>query len=430
MIITVANAEDLWLSCIMHAPAYADHSLVTEEHLSPRARKVLGAIKAQAGQGYTLIQPDQLGLDEAALCSIPRRWGTIDAATTITEAEQLLIESWCTVQTEAVYKRCAEITRTDGRERAALYHADAIAKLGANASGIHWETPFEVAEGFLLAEERKLYGEGPPPIVTMFERLDDMVGNWAPKHETVIAGYTNDGKSTLAVTLLTGMALRDTPCAYLSLEDESKIPVKRQMTIVEEDLAVVARLASRRLTADDIRVLRRLAHDHMRGWPFKLVHAIGWGIERVCFAIQDAVRRFGCKVVCVDYLQAFQTTGDRRQQLGQYAARMKAAAAHVGAHLILVSQIVRPSEGNARLARPNMFMLKESGDIENGAENVVLAWRMQKGMDVAFEDARLILDKSKDGGTGEIPVSWDTTRHYFCRTAPNQPWSPPAARGR
>ena len=420
------NAEDLWLVCVMQAPTYAEHSLVTEEHLSPRARNILAAIKDVVEQGWPMVAPEQVQTHED-LRTIPRRMDSVDAPSTIAAAERELIKAWAASQYRAALLEAAELAQTEGREAAQAHVQDAEQRLQAHSSGLHWRSAGEAARSFISRLRRRMNDDGSDVLGSGFEAIDRAVRNWKPKRMTVLGGYTNEWKSTLALQLLTGIALTEMENpkrsgivgALISMEDEEEIPASRQLAMLTEVIEAVVRMDNDEVTPADLQLLEQVATDTLDDLPMDIVYAAGWGVDRVCYAIQDAARR-GARVVVVDYLQCFETSADRRVELANFARRMKAAAVSVGVHLILVSQLVRPKDGSPRKARPSMFQFKESGDIENITENAILVWRPQKDKDLSVERAQAIIDKVKDGRPGTVDLGFDVERHMFTLEPPDE----------
>jgi len=419
---TLDDAEDLWLACLLQAPTYLVHSLVGDEQLSPRGRKIVGKVRGFISEGWPQVTPEQLELTPQELRTIGRRYEIVAATETIKEAERSLIDQWVNKEMGIAYRGAAEICAEEGREQSEAWLSERRRKLLAFGGSVRWTTSYEVSQEWIEEQQRLLDGEGPPAITSGFDEMDKALRGYQPQCMTVLGGYTNDGKSTAAVQLLTGMAMRGTPTCLISLEDRKQIPVKRQIQqlIESESLAAV-------ISNDDLRGphLDKLRHEtnqsYFKDLPFVLEYGPGWSPERVGYALQDAARNYGCRVGMVDYLQCFRSKGDRRVALGDAAATLKTAAAEVGMHLILVSQIVRPQSRDRKDSRPNMFMLKESGDIENIAEYVAFIWRPNRGDDVAVEEASWILDKSKDSAPVEIMMGWSTVRNCFTRTPPTLP---------
>lgn len=416
------DAEDLFLACLLQAPKYLDHSLVGDEQLSPRASRIVSQIRTIRDEGWPQITPEQLRVSHDDMRTIARRYEVVAAAETVKEAERQLIDAWGKKEIAHAYKVASTMVADYGPEKAEAHIAEKRRKIQAFGGRLNWSTSHEVAEDWLDERERIIRGEGPPPVLTGFDELDKAVRGYQPECLTVLGGYTNDGKSTAGGQLLTGMALRQTPVCYISLEDRKQIPVKRQLQQLLQDPGLASVISNDEMRLEHIERLRQeIRQDWFRSLPFHLEHRPGWSPEQCGYALQDAARNYGCRVGMVDYLQCFRGRGDRRIGLGDAAATLKTAACEVGMHLIIVSQIVRPQSRDRSDTRPNMFMLKESGDIENIAEYIVFVWRPNRGDDVPVEEALWILDKSKDSSQVEIVMGWDTTRNAFTRDAPTLP---------
>lgn len=411
------DAEDLWLACVAQAPAYADHSLVTRDQLSARAKRVLAAIIAVKTEGWPTVS----GLELQRRCpddlrTIDRRIDVVDAPATLAAAEKALISAWADGRTQHLYRRASEVCAESGREAASSWLMGEMAELEALAAGVRWRTSAEVAHEMIATIRARLDGTGPGRLQSGLSEIDRSLAHWAPSRMTGLGGWTSQGKSTLAAQLLTGLSIRGVPTAMISLEDEETITVQRQFAMIVDELATVQRLSAGEPSAADMMAMQNLADEVMAKWPFKLVHAPGWPVEKIAHAAQDAIRRWGARVVAIDYLQCCDTSDGRRSELlGNYARKFKAAVTSLGSHLLLLSQLVRPEGRNARTATPTMYMLKESGDIENVCDYVMLVHRPEKGDDSDVEDARIIVDKAKDGTCGMIPMVWDSVRNLFTR---------------
>ena len=411
------DAEDLWLACVAQAPAYADHSLVTRDQLSQRAKRVLSAIVAVKEEGWPTVSGHELQRRcPNDLRTIDRRIDTIDAPGTIATAEKALIDAWADGKTKVLYRQAADVCEEKGREAASSWLMEEMQSLEAMAAGVRWRDSAEVTRELVAELRARLEGSGPARLDSGLPEIDRSLAFWAPSRMTGLGGWTSQGKSTLAAQLLTGLSIRAVPTALISLEDEEKITVQRQLAMIVDELAAIQRLSAGEPTAQDLVVFHDIAEMVMAKWPFKLVHAPGWPVDKVVHAAQDAIRRWGARVVAIDYLQCFDTAMGRRSELlGSYAGRCKAAVTSLGGHLLLLSQLVRPEGRNARAATPSMYMLKESGDIENMCDYVMLVHRPEKGDAGAVEDARIIVDKAKDGPCGDIDMGWDSVRNLFTR---------------
>lgn len=101
-------------------------------------------------------------------------------------------------------------------------------------------------------------------------------------------------------------------------------------------------------------------------------------LATVVSAMRALVAR-GCSALVVDYIQEVRMPqGARRAEAVADAARtIKATAKALRVPLVLCSQLSRPPSGAQR--EPNASRLKESGDLENMSEAIVLLWREEDG---------------------------------------------------
>jgi replicative DNA helicase len=153
--------------------------------------------------------------------------------------------------------------------------------------------------------------------------------------------------------------------------------------------------------------------------PF-LINCIGKTAEFAAQAISDLVREEGIDLVIVDYLQRIKTERrlqDRRNEVTYATATISDAIKISGAAGMLLSQLKRLQDGK----KPTNEDLKESGDIECFAENIILGWReFQPG---GTEEKFCILSKAKDGQVilDPIKLDWNPVSACFNATEASHP---------
>lgn len=95
--------------------------------------------------------------------------------------------------------------------------------------------------------------------------------------------------------------------------------------------------------------------------------------------------------IVIDYLQLIKSDryyGNRASEVGQISKDSKALARDLGVPVIMLSQLNRVSE-QRETKEPTMSELRESGDIEQDASNILLMWNLSekddsyKGLNVA-----------------------------------------------
>jgi replicative DNA helicase len=118
-------------------------------------------------------------------------------------------------------------------------------------------------------------------------------------------------------------------------------------------------------------------------------------------------RKVGLELVVVDYLQLLTGNGDSRQQeIGSISRGLKGMAKELDIPVIALSQLNRKLEERVN-KRPTMSDLRESGDIEQDADNILLLYRDAVYNPASPEgEAEIIIGKQRNGPIGTIPATW------------------------
>lgn len=231
------------------------------------------------------------------------------------------------------------------------------------------------------------------------ELMAEVVGDMTVGSLTVIGGATNTGKSSVALEMIVRAALRTVGCGYVSREDPKVLIGGRLLGM----LSGISAWRIERRQLDRERDWPRLSHaaaELQRLGEKLLVDVQVGGTELdVCAAMTRMAQR-GAKLIVVDYLQALEFSGrgeDRRNEIRLLTSRIKAHAARLDVALVMLSQLSRPPKGEEG-REPTKHDLKEAGDVENAAENIVLMWRTEED---DFAPLHLKLAKGKSGGLGQ-----------------------------
>jgi replicative DNA helicase len=200
---------------------------------------------------------------------------------------------------------------------------------------------------------------------TGFVLLDRAVGSLRPKTLTVIGGTTGAGKSSLVLASAVNQARRGLHVGIVSCEDAETVWGERLYAHVE-DAAISG--------ASDEQADR--ASRAAAALPIHFAFELGRPLKDVLRAVRHLVRKHRCQVIYVDYLQAIgdPQSKERRHFVAGAAAKLKAQCQELGATLVLASQLSRPSKEKP-FGEVFTSDLKESGDVENMAEVVLLLWK-------------------------------------------------------
>lgn len=215
----------------------------------------------------------------------------------------------------------------------------------------------------------------------------------APGNLFIIGGRPSAGKTALSLQMACEQARRGLRVCYFSLETDPDTLTAR---IISNRLAVpLADVKSKTVPQSD---LDSLADLHKL--PLFIRSASGKGTGW----IKAQAQRMKAQVIFIDYLQLLTASKakDRYQQITSISIALHELAQTTGILVVALAQLNR----NAAHASPSTADLKESGQLEQDADAILLL----SGDDEKFQ---AILAKNKEGRVGEIPLTFDKTRQRF-----------------
>jgi len=193
----------------------------------------------------------------------------------------------------------------------------------------------------------------------------------------IVAAPTSCGKSAVAINIALRAAKADAvPTCIFSFEMPQKQIARRMIQTlsgvnlrqIEENVASTAKVKA--VTA---------ANETLSTLPIYTVHSVQ-GADDLKSQIRILVRKHGVKLVVIDYLQLipFGNKLGKTEGISAISHKIKQIAVELGIGILLLAQVNR--EGAKRESGLSLYDLKDSGDIENDADAVVLMW--PKGGDV------------------------------------------------
>ena len=181
---------------------------------------------------------------------------------------------------------------------------------------------------------------------TGFRELDKMLsGGIGEKHLVIVAGKAGEGKTTVAMNILTNMAEAGVPCGVFSLEMDGY------------ELALRAGLSVSRRCADVEDAMGKIA-----GLPIWVSDNPDRTAESIRAAMRLMALKHGIKAVVVDYIQLIgvgPTRDSRERQVANMSRSLKLAAKENGMAVIALSQLNDDGQ------------LRESRAIEQDADGVI-----------------------------------------------------------
>lgn len=203
----------------------------------------------------------------------------------------------------------------------------------------------------------------------------------------IIGGRTSMGKTAFALWLTAQMLQTGKRVFYFTIEMNSSAVLRRLFRILANGIE----------DAFDETVRR------CRLLPLLISDRPGMTIEDIALMTRAAeMRSARPDCVVVDYLQLIKSRErfqSRERQVSQMAADFKEMAKRLKCPVICLAQINRETEGAAD-PRPKLSNLRESGDIENHADSVVLIHRPEYNAHQRWKTV-----KEQDRGKAELLIA-------------------------
>jgi len=263
-------------------------------------------------------------------------------------------------------------------------------------------------------------------IPTGLVELDKILGGYRKTELTVLGARPSVGKSAMLLQLSLYLATRRWTRTNVQDEPRRVLYVSVEMGAEQVGIRVLSNLAdvnSRRilegkLSADE----RERVEVCYSGNPAETVtfmeqiRARPQDVRSAALRVQE---EHGLDVVAVDYLQRMRVprVKDRKRYeiVGEVAAELKELARELDVHVLTAAQLSRDSQDR----RPTLADLRESGDIEQEADNVGLLWKPVDG-DGRKLDGRLdvLWEKQRQGPTGVSELRFDPSRSRITDASP------------
>ena len=265
--------------------------------------------------------------------------------------------------------------------------------------------------------ERMMNGNEPEGIYCGLHGFDEH-GGLLPGNLDIIAGRTSQGKSSLSLSIALGAAVRGTPVAIYSIEMPTQDLAYRLSAMISGISA--STIERTPLSAEEFNVLYTSLQPRLIAEaPIYFDKHKTSNVDRIMQSIRRMVGEVGIKVAIIDYAQLLTSRGrdEQRTLIGKAANSLKALAVELGISIILLSQLARPPRGGNNV--PRLTELKESGELENAADNVYLVYRPEI-YNESYPDmsqnwsnydthntALIIRAKARKGPVGEFMMGFD-----------------------
>lgn len=237
--------------------------------------------------------------------------------------------------------------------------------------------------------------------------LDRETGGFRDSNLTIVGARPGMGKSALLNTIAMNAARAGHPVGVFSLEMSADECVQR---MVSAAAGVDGRkLNSGGMTDRDWQELQR-GSEWVQGLPVFIDDSPALNILQVRAKARRWKSVHGVKIILLDYLQLMspvdRNSGNREQQVAEISKGLKSLAKELRVPVVALAQLSRAVETRGGSKRPMLSDLRESGAVEQDADNVMFIYRPEyygimedeQGKSLAGV-AELIIAKNRHGRT-------------------------------
>lgn len=295
---------------------------------------------------------------------------------------------------------------------------DALAKANeasVQRSGLKRYNARQMLELFAARHSSDISPEYIPwPIDKLNGRVSAQPGDYI-----IIGGYPSDGKTAFSL-LCAWCQSRKYRVGYYSLETNAeKIADRSMAAIAKINLANI----KKNMVTDEEWSRYAIAAGQIADWPIDVIPAAGCTVDDI--RADALANRY--QVIYIDYLQLIipgkSRIGSRYDEVSAISRNLHQLSQSTGITVVALSQMTRPAaKADGTFPEPTMHNLRESGQIEQDADVIMLLYRVNQN-DIKSQ-RKLSVAKNKEGTTGRLTLDFDGEYQRFIPTGARRPRHP------
>lgn len=237
----------------------------------------------------------------------------------------------------------------------------------------------DVLGGAMERIEQRRENRGPSGIRFQLVDLDQIVKGLRPGNLVIIAGKPGTGKTVLATGLADKIAME---------EHKASLIFSLEMTkeeLIDRSLAAAAEVSKETIddgsVMDDFDANQRLfeAHNRLHAADVRICDKPALTFGRLCNIARFQHRVRPLDLIVIDYLTLIRSDagskhGTRSAEIGSFTRGLKALGKELGVPVVVLAQLNRAMDGRQD-GRPRLSDLRDSGEIEQDADVVILGYR-------------------------------------------------------
>jgi replicative DNA helicase len=260
--------------------------------------------------------------------------------------------------------------------------------------------------------QERINTEGLTGIDTKFKILNDVMNGLQKQELTILGARPSMGKSTFALNLAVNVASQGYRVVFFSLEMPKERLLDKIASAESKILCNEIKIGSKDI---DWGVLSQ-ALQKIQDYDLLIDDKSGQSINQIQLKCKKLSMAKPIDLIIIDYLQLVGGTGrTRTEEIGSITRKLKDLSKELNCHIITLSQLSRGVEERPN-KRPRSSDLRDSGEIEQDADNILFLYRDEIYYPDHYENkgfAELIITKLRFGEIGEFKMECDLSRSYF-----------------
>ena len=273
--------------------------------------------------------------------------------------------------------------------------ADALAQQGSSYLSVSSQTEDALQHCFDMDDGDVEY------LKTGFSDLDGILGGLKPGEMSVLSARPSIGKTALALSMAGRICSKGGKVLFSSLE-MSRHQLMSRLIHGEARVPIINK--SRHYATGDRQKLRDVARQ-IDGWDMKIDDTAGITVPAITAkAISEKHRWGGLDLIIIDYLGIMGGEGkDIYERTSGISRGLQAMAKKVECPVLVLSQQNREAEKDNT---PSMRHLRDSGSIEQDADQIIMLKRVEEGVFKPTEAVEAWVVKNRNGATGKVPLTF------------------------
>jgi replicative DNA helicase len=247
-------------------------------------------------------------------------------------------------------------------------------------------------------------------LTTGLAGLDKIMHGLKPGEITIVAGRPSMGKTSLALNIAEHVALSWGGGVLIVTLEMDRLALSER-SLISQSGVYGNKVQDGNLTPMDWKQLGGAYDTLMTCGRLWIDDAPSRSMSKIAANARRTTKKNGIRLMVIDYLQLIDcedgSRDNRQEQISKVSRRMKIMSREIGVPVMVVSQLNRGNESRED-KRPRMSDLRESGAIEQDADNILLIHRPD------YYDANdqpgvvdLIVAKNRNGATGPVKLFFD-----------------------